>query len=340
MYSVYDPEPLPVPIQCDPAAVEEAAVETGALPRRGIAGRGRPPAQPQRGRSCSSVIIAGTAQFQPPQMAADKVAITPDLPEGAQAFEISPGDVKVLPPERVAGGTQITIEEFDTTSLILCTGDLGMYERIRSMVDSVSHKVVPLAIEQAEIMLRAVTEINGRLAADGHEFRIQGRSQAPPPGRNRGPPPDVPDLLAESQESIKKAREGVGTARLRRRLGGRPPRMRPLRLVMYGHWQQAMSAWPGPPTQSIPSARRRTRTRRRDTEDKEEEREAEDTPKSGLARPPGRLPAGHLLLHAAGTLHLDRLDQGEAGLSLRPQSRAFRKFRRSGNPSPRRAGST
>ena len=72
---------------------------------------------------------AGT-QFQPGQLAADKVVITPILPAGAQAFEITPGEVKVLTPERVPGGRQFTLDEFDTTSLILCTGDLGLYERV------------------------------------------------------------------------------------------------------------------------------------------------------------------------------------------------------------------
>ncbi len=131
------------------------------------------------------------------------------MPEGAQAFEITPGEVKVLPRERVADGTRITIKEFDTTSLILCTNDLSMGERLRLLVESIRPEAVSLAIEQSEILLQAVTEANGRLAADGHEFRskvdLKRRRQA----GIEGSPPDVPDLLAASQKAINSAREAM-----------------------------------------------------------------------------------------------------------------------------------
>ena len=150
---------------------------------------------------------SNNAQYQPPQLAVDKVTITPVLPAGAQAFEISPGDVKVLTPERTPGGTKLTLEEFDTTSLILCTSDLGLYERVRAIVDQVRPIAVSLAIEQAEQMLQAVTEINARLAADGHEFRSKIDLKLRRQAGFEGPPPDVPDLLAQSQRSIKNARD-------------------------------------------------------------------------------------------------------------------------------------
>jgi hypothetical protein len=187
--------------------------------------------------------FANNAQFQPPQMAVSNITITPVLPEGAQAFEISPGEVKVLTPERVPGGTRITLEQLDTTSLILCTTDLGMYDRLRSNVESVRFKAVPLAIEQAELLYQAVAEINGRLAADGHqilsEVDLKLRRQSGIEGR----PPDVEDLLALAQESIKNARDAMerqdyAAAWSEARRAGRP-----LRHIMHGHWQQAYAAF-------------------------------------------------------------------------------------------------
>jgi len=241
-YGVYDPEPSALPsnvTQLPPG--RRPAVLKELSPRPGM----RAAAVPLVDRKGALLLVgdyAGGAQFQPPQLAADEVTITLALPEGAQAFDISPGGVKVLPRERVAVGTQITIKEFDTTSLILCTGDLAMYERIRSLVDSVSHKVVPLAIEQAEIMLRAVTEINGRLAADGHEFRTKVDLRIRRQAGIEGAPPDVPDLLAASQESIKKAREAWERLDYAGAWADARRAVRPLRLVMFGHWQQAQSA--------------------------------------------------------------------------------------------------
>ena len=77
----------------------------------------------------------------------------------------------MLARERVAAGTRITLKEFDTTSLIICTSDLSTYDRLRLLVEGIRPRAVSLAIEQSEILLQAVTETNGRLAADGHQFR-------------------------------------------------------------------------------------------------------------------------------------------------------------------------
>src|SRR5262249_61838036 len=100
-------------------------------------------------------------------------------------------------------------KELYNTSLILCTSDLTMYHRLRQVVEAIRPMAISLAIEQAEILLQAVTEGNGRLAADGHEFRskvdLKRRRQA----GIEGAPPDVPDLLAQSQSNITKAREAI-----------------------------------------------------------------------------------------------------------------------------------
>jgi hypothetical protein len=241
VYSLFDPEPLMVPTN----ATQQSMKRPASLPELQPKGELRGAAIPLRDRKGALLLVAdysGSAQYQPPQMAADKITIKPVLPAGAQAFEISPGDVKVLTPERVPGGTMLTLEEFDTTSLILCTGDLGLYERVRAMIDQVRPIAVPLAIEQAEQMLQAVTEINGRLAADGHQLRSKVDLKLRRQAGFEGPPPDVPDLLAESQRRIKNARDAwerqdysVAWAEARRA-------RRPLRTVMSGHWEQASLA--------------------------------------------------------------------------------------------------
>jgi len=241
-YGVYDPEPLALPsnaIQIPQGRKPPVLKELS--PRPGM----RAAAVPLVDRKGALLLVAdygSGAQFQPPQLAADEVTITMALPEGAQAFEITPGGVKVLPRERVAVGTRITIKEFDTTSLILCTGDLAMYEQVRSVVESVRHKVVPLAIEQAELMLQAVTEINGRLAADGHQFRSKVDLKLRRQAGIEGQPMDVPDLLAKSQESIKNARDAWERQDYAAAWADARRAERPLRLVMFGHWQQAYAA--------------------------------------------------------------------------------------------------
>src|SRR5262249_39711545 len=94
-----------------------------------------------------------------------------------------------------------------------------------------------------EILVQAVSEANGRLAADGHEFRskvdLKRRRQA----GIEGAPPDVPDLLAESQKSITSAREAAERQDYAEAWAQARRAERPLRIVMHGHWAQALDAF-------------------------------------------------------------------------------------------------
>jgi hypothetical protein len=241
-YNVYDPDPPPIPSNANQLSSKKPPKKPELLPR----GEMRAAAVGLRDRKGALLLVADFAsggQYQPGQMAADKLVITPILPEGAQAFEITPGAVKVLTPERVPGGRRVTVEEFDTTSLILCTGDLGLYERVNQIVDALRHKAVPLAIEQAEIMLKMVTEINGRLAADGHQIRTKVDLKLRRQAGIEAPPPDVPDLLARSMEAIKNAREAQDRQDYALAWAEARRARRPLRLVMSGHWDQAWAAF-------------------------------------------------------------------------------------------------
>ena len=186
--------------------------------------------------------FADTAQFQPPQMAADKVMITPILPVGTQGFEISPGEVKVLEPKRVPGGTQFILDEFDTTRLVLCTTDMGIYERMRATVERIRPRAIPLAIRQAELQLAAVKEIHNRLEADGHEIRtdvdLKQRRQAGIETK----PPDAKDLLDKAEANIKSARDALEREDYAWAWAEARRARRPLRLLMHGHWLQAYTA--------------------------------------------------------------------------------------------------
>ncbi len=241
-YSVFDPDPLPIPTNATQVSSKRPPKKPELKPKDDL----KAAAIGLRERRGSLLLVAnyaGTAHLQPPQMAADQLVVTPNLPEGSQPFEITPGDVKVLTPERVPGGRRVTLEEFDTTSLILCTSDLGLYQRVREIVDRIRHLAVPLAIEQAEIMLRLVTETNERLAADGHQIRSKVDLTLRRQAGIEAPPPDVPDLLARSLAAIKNAREAQDRQDYALAWAEARRAKRPLRLIMAGHWEQAWLAF-------------------------------------------------------------------------------------------------
>ncbi|MGZ3388473.1 MAG: hypothetical protein ACXVCF_02645, partial [Isosphaeraceae bacterium] len=179
---------------------------------------------------------AGNSQFQPPQMAVRNLVIRANMPESAQAFEISPGEVKLLPRERAPGGTQIVLDEFCTTAMILCTTDLGLKERVEAAIARVRPLAVQLAIEQAELMLQTVAEISGRLNADGHHLITPDVLKQRADAGIVAKPTDERDLLAKAEASIKSAREAqeredFALAWAEARRAGRP-----LRTLMFGHW--------------------------------------------------------------------------------------------------------
>jgi hypothetical protein len=175
-------------------------------------------------------------------MAKNEVNLTVIVPEGAQAFEISPGRFRVVEKrERYVGGTRFTLEEFDTTALLLITTDLAMAERVESVVKALAPQAALMAIEQAERKLQWVTDVNGRLAADGH-YLIDEKTQRQRE-QNGGPvSTDQADLLRKAAENIKAAREnaerldwGAAWAEARRA-------SRPLRVLMSGLWGNAAEA--------------------------------------------------------------------------------------------------
>jgi hypothetical protein len=176
-------------------------------------------------------------------MAYHNITITANLPAGSQAMEISPGDVHFLDkPERVPGGTKLTLPDFGTSTLILCTTNMELCDRIRTAVERNRHIAVALAIEQAELQLQMTKEIHARLAADGHEIRhekdLKTRLRAGITGR----PPDAKDLLAKSEEFLADAREAQESQNYTWAWNQARRSVRPLRILMNGYWNEGIAA--------------------------------------------------------------------------------------------------
>ena len=173
------------------------------------------------------------AQFQPGQMAKDVVNLTVIGPEGAQAFEISPGRFRVLDREPGIGGVRYTLPEFDSTALVLVTTDIDMALRVESVIKSIRPSAAQMAIEQAEIKLAWVSEISGRLAAEGHPL-IKAKTQKEREKTGGPLSTDQADLLQMAKENIKVAREALEREDYSTAWSEARRASRPLRLIMRG----------------------------------------------------------------------------------------------------------
>ena len=182
-YEIVDPDPLDRPSTANPnqkrmPKVSERPAKPGLL-------AAPIPLDSNGGVLMLVTDFAGAAQWQPPQMAYRNLTITPALPQGAQIMEISPGDARFLEwkfDDRVPGGTRITLPDFGTSTILLCTTDIALCQQIQEYVRRIRPRAIGLAIRQAEIQYEVVREVHERLKADGHGIRNKKDHQAARPG--------------------------------------------------------------------------------------------------------------------------------------------------------------
>ena len=72
------------------------------------------------------VWIGRGSQFVPGQAAVVNLQLlVPGVPDAAQAWAVSPGDVRSLRSERGIGGRWVTVPEFGLTAAVVLTSDAG-----------------------------------------------------------------------------------------------------------------------------------------------------------------------------------------------------------------------
>lgn len=147
------------------------------------------PVDDKRGKLILIADYAGLSQHQPPQSGFNDLKVMIQAPENAQALEITPAGIQVLPRERVTGGMKVTIPVFSGTSMVLVTTDLGIKARLERAVQATRPKAVEFAIEQARAAIRETAEINAQLLRDKHPSR------------------DAEDLLQQADTHLKAAIE-------------------------------------------------------------------------------------------------------------------------------------
>ncbi len=132
------------------------------------------------------------SQFQPPQMAVKELTIdVPGLPDEAIAYEISPGDVQVIPGKRTPGGIKIRIPEFGGTAIVFITTDGPRVAELQRAVAGNRAPAVNLLIEQVQLLQAQAMEVHRLLLDDGHPI----------------PKTELPELMTAINESLKAAQD-------------------------------------------------------------------------------------------------------------------------------------
>lgn len=175
---------------------------------------------------CLPVWVGPGSQMVPGQSAATNLSlVVPQIPTSAQAWLVSPGEVRTLKTERVAGGTKVTIPEFGLTAALVFTSDLsptGLVVRFQDMVRRTSKLAAQWAHDLAEEELAKVAKINEELEQAG--IRL----------------PDAQALIEDARRRTQLCASFRRDGDSRRAYGEAERALRPLRILMRAQWDAAV----------------------------------------------------------------------------------------------------
>jgi hypothetical protein len=180
----------------------------------------------ERGLLVLPIWLGKGSQYVPGQSAAAQLSIVvPQVPVGTQAWEVSPGEVHSLRPERVPGGTKITLPEFSLKTAIVFTSDnspngLVVYfqEHARR-----THKQAALwAHDLAEAEIDKVFRVEEELERGGHAL------------------PDGQALQNDAKARLRAAKEFLDRGDFSQAYLEAQRALRPVRILMRAQWETAV----------------------------------------------------------------------------------------------------
>ncbi len=170
--------------------------------------------------------VGAGSQYVPGQAAAANLSVVvPGVPQTMLAWEVSPAEVRSLKTERVnTGGVKVTLPEFGLTSAVVFTGDFGptgWVVHFQNEVRRTRKLAAQYAHDLARVELDKVAKVHGELEQLGRRV---------PDGAGRLD--DARKRLARSASLWNGGDYGEAYAEANRAL-------RPLRILMRQHWEQA-----------------------------------------------------------------------------------------------------
>ena len=172
------------------------------------------------------------AQCVPGQSAKVNLQMTvPHTPVGTQPWQVGPGMVRSLRPERVPGGTQITIPEFGLTAAVVFTSDNGpngVLVHFQDLVKQNAKTAAELAKDLALESKRKTAFVYDKLVQAGH------------------PLPDGSRLMDKAQSLLKSADDYYSHGQYQEAYADADRALRPLRIIMREEWNLACKELPAP----------------------------------------------------------------------------------------------
>jgi hypothetical protein len=181
-----------------------------------------------RGMLVLPIWMGGYSQLVPGQAASSRLnLVVPEVPDGTQAWEVSPGEVTGLEMQRVIGGTKVTLPEFGLTAAIVFTSDsgpTGLVVRFQDQARRWQQLAAQWTHDLAEVEIDKVAKVEAQLEAAGH------------------PLPDGKGLMKDARDRLQKCVEEWNRNEFRLAYLEGQRALRPIRILMRAQWEEAVKA--------------------------------------------------------------------------------------------------
>jgi hypothetical protein len=208
-------EPILLSLRDEPAWIATSDPRVRAVVLRG-----------DRGILVIPMWMGDGAQYVPGQAALAQLKIlVPQVPLSMQAWEVSPGAVRSFPVERITGGVQVTLTDFDLTRTIVFTNDTrpnGLIARWEDQSRQMAQKAAYLSYQLALKQLQQVETVERQLNPVAPVLR------------------GSEDLVRDCRERLDRARRAYEGQDFRAAYAEAQHATRPLRHLMRLRWEQAV----------------------------------------------------------------------------------------------------
>ena len=166
----------------------------------------------------------------------------PQVPLGTQAWLVSPAEVVSLPVQRVVGGTEVTLREFDQSAAIVFTSDNspnGLLVRWQNQSRSMVKQAAQWSYDLAKESIAKVEKVQAELSD------LAKVEKAPTVN-------DADALLRKARESLAESFAAWNAEDYRKSYLDAHRAMRPVRILMRAQWESAAKSLgpDAPPTAS------------------------------------------------------------------------------------------
>ncbi|MCI0462387.1 MAG: hypothetical protein L0Z62_36000 [Gemmataceae bacterium] len=167
--------------------------------------------------------VGAGAQFVPGQAAVSKLTVTvPHVPQGMQAWEVTPGEVRSLRTERVPGGMKVTLPEFGLTTAVVFTPDTQLIVRLQEHASARRQTAAQWTYEMAAHELAKTARVH-------EELQQRGLSVV-----------DAGPLLNNASERLRLARAHWDKGLFSDAYREAQRSLRPMRILMRALWEKSV----------------------------------------------------------------------------------------------------